>query len=236
MDDDYDEWLRTAQEIEQRLAMLDNILAEESAKSTDDDTSQQSVDSQPAQIDSEEEIGPGIYAAIIDYDSNIQNHITLNLGQVIKVLRIENELAFWYLMLISETQKLDTGYVPLNVLLKLADELVLELADSKSNHPVLIPMPLPGFDSPSEAEELVSLADLKAMANEYKTHCMQTIGPPSIYFVWKYGGQRVAVWGSFNNWSRPIPLFYDGQAGMFVAFTEVEDLEMGEICHYVCLY
>jgi hypothetical protein len=83
-----------------------------------------------------------------------------------------------------------------------------------------------------DADRTITLEELKAMNLDYQTHCMEASPgeKPNLYFVWKHGGTRVAVWGSFNNWSRAIPLFYDGSTEMFVAFTECEDVQEGETC------
>jgi hypothetical protein len=83
-----------------------------------------------------------------------------------------------------------------------------------------------------DPDRTITLEELKAMNLDYQTHCMEALPgeKPNLYFVWKHGGTRVAVWGSFNNWSRAIPLFYDGSTEMFVAFTECEDVQEGETC------
>jgi Glycogen recognition site of AMP-activated protein kinase len=53
--------------------------------------------------------------------------------------------------------------------------------------------------------------------------------PPSLYFIWKWPGKSVTLWGSFNDWARGIPLFYDQNTSAHVAFVETIE-KQGEFC------
>ncbi|KAJ3251284.1 hypothetical protein HK103_000356 [Boothiomyces macroporosus] len=175
--------------------------------------------------DTLDEVGdePGVYVAVVDYNPPrlTSSHVLLQveMGQVVKVTRILSEgWAF------GENQTTnEIGQIPLSVLVRLSNELIVELASDTPPEPV----------NPYEEEVVISMSDLKA-ASSHETHCMETLleENPAIYFTWRYGGGKVYVWGSFNNWEYPIQLFFDGPTGIFVAFADCVFLKNGDQCDF----
>jgi hypothetical protein len=74
-------------------------------------------------------------------------------------------------------------------------------------------------------EHVITLNQLKTI----NTHIIITNQEPVVCFVWKYNATLVSVWGSFNNWSRGIPLFYDSHSGVWIAFCDIHPSVVQEI-------
>ncbi|KAJ2995807.1 hypothetical protein HDV02_000384 [Globomyces sp. JEL0801] len=267
--EDYNDWLKTAKEIEERLVTLDSILDDEISnprsalshyspdllynKPLINKLSNSSLKiklptpvaspgpSSGTQLDSvdildsgdDEFLEPGVYVAIAAYTPDLElteelpeQPMEVQLGQVIKVTSV-----FANNWCVGENQTTKTiGSLPLDVLVKLSNEFVLELAN---NETPVEELHSPIIYSPTD-DQIISMKDLSSLSLDYQTHCleMDVNQAPSIYFVWRYGGARVSVWGNFNNWSRPIPLFFDGATDLFVAFTEGEDVAHGDVCDF----
>ncbi|KAJ3310400.1 hypothetical protein HDV04_005058 [Boothiomyces sp. JEL0838] len=151
---------------------------------------------------------PGYYVAIGDYYHS--NQLKVSLGDVIKVTSINNDYCYG----INQNTN-EQGLLPLDILVQLSKE-------------VFQPQDL--FEDESEGE-LISMNELNSLSLDYTTHCLETENETSIYFAWRYGGESVAVWGSFNDWQRPIQLFYDSVTTIFVCFAETH-LQHGELCFF----
>ncbi|KAJ3251283.1 Beta subunit 1 of SnRK1 [Boothiomyces macroporosus] len=222
-----DDWLQTAKKIQMQLEKLDRRLSDKLSPITAPEPLEFIDDLESdTTISEEEELQPGIYVAISDwiaqYDEKF-HQISVQLGQVVKVTVVFEGWAF------GENQTtMETGHLPTSVLVKLSTEFVLELAnDVKEKPSSQVHLRSTSHDTLITLNEL---SDTKKKDSE--THCLESeVGMgSSIYFAWKYGGSQVYVWGSFNNWSRPIQLFYDGNNDIHVAFAECEDIDHGELC------
>ncbi|KAJ3274055.1 Beta subunit 1 of SnRK1 [Terramyces sp. JEL0728] len=221
-----DNWLQTARQIQMQLEKLDRRLSDKLSPAAITEPLEFIDDLESDTTISEEDLQPGIYVAISDWiaQSDEKFHqISIQLGQVVKVTVVFDGWAF------GENQStMETGHLPTLVLVKLSTEFVLELAND-NKEPALQEMHLRS----SSQETLITLNELsETKKKDLETHCMESeldMGS-SVYFTWKYGGSQVYVWGSFNNWSRPIQLFYDGNNDLHVAFAECEDIDHGDVC------
>ncbi|KAJ3317708.1 hypothetical protein HDV06_001302 [Boothiomyces sp. JEL0866] len=166
---------------------------------------------------------PGVYVAVVDYNPPrlTSSHVLLQvtMGQVVKVTRILSD--GWAFGENQSTKEI--GQIPLSVLVRLSNELLIELAADPSVEPI----------NPYDEEVVISMNDLKA-ASSHETHCMETLleENPAVYFTWRYGGGKVYVWGNFNNWEYSIQLFFDGPTGIFVAFADCVYLKNGDNCEF----
>ncbi|KAJ3274046.1 hypothetical protein HDV01_003539 [Terramyces sp. JEL0728] len=149
---------------------------------------------------------PGFYVAISDYYHTGQ--LKVSLGDVVKVTSVNNGYCYG-----TNQSSNEQGLLPLDILVLLSNE-------------VFQPQDL--FE---EEEELISMNELNTLSLDYTTHCLETENETSIYFAWRYGGESVSVWGSFNDWQRPIQLFYDSVTTIFVCFTETT-LAHGDLCFF----
>lgn len=204
--DDLD-WLRTARDIQNQLNLLDRKLSDTCSVDQDIDTTV------------EDSLLIGVYCCIVDH--SVHGDLQLNVGQVVKVTKILNDQYCF-----GENQTtLQRGKLPFAVVVKLAQDLLLELAGT------------PEDNAHSKIGELASLVESETTDNDdqgdFCTHCIVSgDNVTCIYFVWKYGGNSVSVWGSFNNWTKCIPLFYDSSSELFVAFVECTDLSQGDTCFF----
>ncbi|KAJ3317709.1 Beta subunit 1 of SnRK1 [Boothiomyces sp. JEL0866] len=223
-----DDWLQTAKKIQMQLEKLDRRLSDKLSPVTMSEPLEFIDDLESdTTISEEENLQPGIYVAISDWEAQYDEkfpQISVQLGQVVKVTVVFDGWAF------GENQtSMETGHLPTSVLVKLSTEFVLELANDSKKEPTAQELHLRS----SSHDTLITLNELsETKKKDSETHCLESeLGmSSSIYFTWKYGGSQVYVWGSFNNWSRPIQLFYDGNNDLHVAFAECEDIDHGEIC------
>ncbi|KAI8896288.1 hypothetical protein BC833DRAFT_106950 [Globomyces pollinis-pini] len=213
--EDYNDWLKTAKEIEERLVTLDSILDDEISnprsalshyspdllynKPLINKLSNSSlkiklptpVASPGPSSDSgdDEFLEPGVYVAIAAYTPDLElteelpeQPMEVQLGQVIKVTSV-----FANNWCVGENQTTKTiGSLPLDVLVKLSNEFVLELAN---NETPVEELHSPIIYSPTD-DQIISMKDLSSLSLDYQTHCleMDVNQAPSIYFVW------VTIW------------------------------------------
>ncbi|KAJ3317701.1 hypothetical protein HDV06_001295 [Boothiomyces sp. JEL0866] len=159
-------------------------------------------------LESENKDQPGYYVAIGDYYHT--NQLKVSLGDVVTVTSVNNGYCYG----INQNTN-EQGLLPLEILVQLSDQ-------------VFQPQDL--FEEESEGE-LISMNELNSLSLDYTTHCLETENETSIYFAWRYGGESVSVWGSFNDWQRPIQLFYDSVTTIFVCFTETTQRH-GDLCFF----
>nr|KAJ3411580.1 Protein kinase, AMP-activated, beta [Polyrhizophydium stewartii] len=93
---------------------------------------------------------------------------------------------------------------------------------------------------------VVSMRDLRRVSIEYIPHALEKRGwdvggrvsavaaaaPTSFFFVWRLPAEKVSISGTFNDWKRQVPMFFDHGSNMYTAFVEGEGLQHGDICEY----
>ncbi|KAJ1343638.1 hypothetical protein BSLG_001786 [Batrachochytrium salamandrivorans] len=89
---------------------------------------------------------------------------------------------------------------------------------------------------------MVTMGDLRRVSIQYIPHSLESRGwellDPStrkastLFFVWRFPAEKVGISGTFNNWKRQIPMFYDHSSKMYTAFVEGDHLAHGDICEY----
>ncbi|KAK6097254.1 5'-AMP-activated protein kinase subunit beta-2 [Batrachochytrium dendrobatidis] len=89
---------------------------------------------------------------------------------------------------------------------------------------------------------VVTMGDLRRVSIQYIPHSLEFRGwefPKSnsskattLFFVWRFPAEKVGISGTFNNWKRQIPMFYDHGSKMYTAFVEGDHLSHGDICEY----
>ncbi|KAJ3368774.1 hypothetical protein HDU91_000290 [Kappamyces sp. JEL0680] len=217
------------------LRELDPIAAQyeddgESPKSTDSDTIPQ----------------PGIYVVVqelpIDLlpQSETLAWLDLRLGQVVKVTTCFTDGTAIGVLASDPAHQ---GLVHLDALLPLAPEMIYSLATQDHQQEM-------AAISKKTSTEMLGMLDALPLPapsrisdtrfSSAMTHLISS-NPPSIYFCWKWGGDKVEVWGSFNGWSRGVPLFFDLSpgaieearrvggdeiSGLFCGFVEVDDADL----------
>ena len=153
---------------------------------------------------------PGIYICIQDFTQT--DCIPCSIGDLIKVTQIfSNSQAIGF-----NLTSLQTGLIDLEYFIEMAPEMLIDLAKQ----------------SPKQTYTTPPKPIRKESINSAKTHCIQTDdleATPSIYFIWKWPGKSVTIWGSFNDWARGIPLFYDPSTSIHVAFVETIETQ-GDTC------
>ncbi|KAH9249494.1 hypothetical protein BASA81_012758 [Batrachochytrium salamandrivorans] len=182
---------------------------------------------------------PGTYVTVFDYIPQKPNELTVRLGDIIDV-----HLTFhdgWCLGENHQTRA--AGMVPLYSLVKLAPELEIELL---AKLPPISEIPKPAVDCVVSYDQLkveVPLQRTLSTTNS-ETICSRflstsTLSPyPStrkastLFFVWRFPAEKVGISGTFNNWKRQIPMFYDHSSKMYTAFVEGDHLAHGDICEY----
>ncbi|KAJ1343784.1 hypothetical protein BSLG_001676 [Batrachochytrium salamandrivorans] len=86
---------------------------------------------------------------------------------------------------------------------------------------------------------MVTMGDLRRVSIQYIPHSLESRGwellDPStrkastLFFVWRFPAEKVGISGTFNNWKRQIPMFYDHSSKMYTAFVEGDHLAHGDI-------
>ncbi|KAI8925913.1 hypothetical protein BC831DRAFT_458738 [Entophlyctis helioformis] len=88
---------------------------------------------------------------------------------------------------------------------------------------------------------VVSMKDLRRVSIEYVPHSLEIRGweyrdrsmpAPTFFFVWRHAADKVSISGTFNNWERQVPMFFDNSSSMYSAFVEGDGLKHGDICEY----
>ena len=171
----------------------------------------------------------GFYIAMQDYIPDDTDYIQLLHGDLIKMK------TDWGVNL----HTLEQGKIDPKYLLGVTAEVVVEMLTKMNISQVVlkdIEGLVDGFDentnidtfNPREdPEDIIPIPKLRS----YKSsHCIES-EDPTLFFCWKEKSDRVAVFGSFNNYEKVVPLFFDSVSKVFVAFCESVQSN-GDYCYF----
>ena len=169
----------------------------------------------------------GFFIAMQDYMPDDCDYIKLLHGDLIKMK------SDWGVNL----HTLEQGKINSDYLLSVTSEVVIEMLTRMNISEVVlkdIEGLVDGFDSYSSASSEISVMEdiikSKPSKNFKSTHCIQS-DPPTIFFCWNGKCDRVAVYGSFNNYEKVVPLFFDSSSKVYVAFCESFQPN-GDVCYF----
>jgi hypothetical protein len=160
---------------------------------------------------------PGPYVAISNYQKRLDNDIAVNLGDLVQVYIVFND--GWCLgkNLASDA----TGVVPIDCLCQVEPELAAEMLLNQK-----------GEQKSDFVEDAITLEHLQDISMQIEPHALET-AETTLYFVYKSStADTVMVWGNFNDWSTPIPLYWEQGSSSFIGFVASDCLNHASLCLY----
>ena len=173
----------------------------------------------------------GFFIAMQDINSDDTDYIQIQHGDLIKMN------AEWGVNL----HTLEKGKINSDCLLSVTSEVVVEMLTRMNISEMVlkdIEGLVDGFDEAANIENETKVENpvsnqaitQKESRNFKSTHCIES-ETPTMFFCWKGNCQRVAVYGSFNNYEKVVPLFFDSSSKVYVAFCESQQ-QNGDVCYF----